>query len=817
MLLKEILHLIHEDFKTQAKKFVEAGADEDEVDKYIAIFKKIRDIKKKEWATDNITYMDGNGDEQTITPKGTARFDIDKYPNFLELQVFVRYVSGQYPLQKGRFTSIEVNGEPVAEGDGIEIYHANSRKACVEYKGDKPYGWCISRADSENRYDTYRYMNHQPSFYFVKDIEAMKTEFEQPHTTRNFRDPWHFFVIQVTDIPSRKYYVTNANNDPGQEEMTWEQILRIKPALKKFEEAFVHHPITDQEREIKRKYHREFSDREFAQLSYEEKEIYLDVSVVDYGLTDRQFLSLPKPLKNKYIGFGIPITRDMYAILSKDRELLNRFYQVCEQKLKKRNEGSQIEFSDVELYAMLKYPNAKNTLLKDVGDWFFQECSMNDVKLTEVEEVFGREKILDYLKINSNGAISTIISIVVNWSKGDKNIVFSYIKDIKSYYPQLTVTADLLKSFLYVADGEPENKYAKLMDATKEANDGSMDILDINTVVTQFKQRQDRSGKVGVENLIRKGYELIQSGAVVVNPENRKEAWKTKEGMLDWFIFESISMSGDISTVVKTFGDDVVKKALMSAPVPANDLYFVFSRPSWSSYEAGRKSFADLIETARYIIDAIGLKKFIQLNGAEVLRILLYTSDHSVKNYTTIIGLFGEKTLNDLVNNENAASEVGWSRRNLMEFIAFTLMSAPTVRILMKLANIFKNNKTGAVFNTESEAKFAVEVMFDRLDSFVSNGHTISTEFGLVDILEILGTEFTRNLDSDQIANLFEGIKQATRYRRINTGDEPERDDVFELREYLLTVIGQLPKSLYEHIKSAKKAEAHTKYRNYFI
>jgi hypothetical protein len=147
--------------------------------------------------------------------KGNDRYDISKYNNWKDFETFVDYVSGQIDLEKSKgkkFTDIKVDGKPLAEKNGLEIYYAMDKHACIRYKGDKPYSWCVSRSDSSNMYNTYRYIYNEPSFYFVKDIEATQKEFENGFDG-TFKNPWHFFIIQKTK--DGDYIVTNANRRDG--------------------------------------------------------------------------------------------------------------------------------------------------------------------------------------------------------------------------------------------------------------------------------------------------------------------------------------------------------------------------------------------------------------------------------------------------------------------------------------------------------------------------------------------------------------------------------------------------------------------------
>jgi hypothetical protein len=334
--------LIKEDFKTQAKKFIESGVDADIVGDYIKKFKKIRDAKFKVALDGEIAGFHINGND---------RFNIDKYKTFKELEVFVDYVDGQVKLSnsKGKtFTDIDVSGEALGKKNGLEIYYAKDREACVRYRGGKPHGWCVARSDAGNMYNYYRNAGNEPSFYFVKDVAAMEEEFRKPFDPDvGFTNKWHFFVIQKT---RNGYIVTSANND-GDVDMTWDEILKIEPKLNGMEEYFKHVPLTDREREVYTRFKNGIPFNEFVKLSYEEKESYLDIAGVK-GITYEFFAVLPRDLKNKYIGFGLGLDKDQVAEISNDPKLMQWMNQKSFERHKSRVDGTWIKllFSDDYYY-----------------------------------------------------------------------------------------------------------------------------------------------------------------------------------------------------------------------------------------------------------------------------------------------------------------------------------------------------------------------------------------------------------------------------------------------------------------------------------
>jgi hypothetical protein len=326
--------LIREDFKTKMKKFIESGVDADIVGDYIKKFKKIRDAKFK---------VALDGEIKGFHINGKDRFNIDKYKTFKELEVFVDYVDGQVKLSnsKGKtFTDIDVSGEALGKKNGLEIYYAKDREACVKYRGKIPYGWCVARSDSSNMYNTYRYAGNEPSFYFVKDVAATKEELRKPFDPeKGFTNKWHFFVIQKTGTG---YIVSSANND-GDVAMSWDEILKIEPKLEGMEKYFQHVPLSDKEREVYTRFKNGIPFNEFVKLSYEDKESYLDIAGVK-RITFEFFAVLPRDLKNKYIGFGLGLDKDEVAEIYNDPKLMQWMNQKSFERHKSRVDGEPFPF-----------------------------------------------------------------------------------------------------------------------------------------------------------------------------------------------------------------------------------------------------------------------------------------------------------------------------------------------------------------------------------------------------------------------------------------------------------------------------------------
>jgi hypothetical protein len=303
----------------------------DQVDVYIKWFDEIR--KSKPVVAKTVSVGD--------VPEGDDRFDISKYNNWHSFESFVDAVRAQMQLKGERLSDkLEViDAKPLFKKNGIEVYYADTPQACVKYKGDMPYSWCIARADSNNMFYSHRLSRFSPAFYFVKDVEATQKELRSDKIfSGKFSNKWHFFVIQVLktaridDLADKSYVVTSADND-GDVVMSWNEIIKIQPKLNGLQSEFLPKPLSDEEVAIIKKYRGGLSLGEFNKLSYNEKERFLDVYSSMYKpITDEIFNVLPRELKNKYIGMSIGLSDVQYDSIQSDKNLLKRYAQMVEKK-----------------------------------------------------------------------------------------------------------------------------------------------------------------------------------------------------------------------------------------------------------------------------------------------------------------------------------------------------------------------------------------------------------------------------------------------------------------------------------------------------
>jgi hypothetical protein len=382
--------------------------------------------------------------------KGNDRYDIDKYEAFKEVVVLVKHVSGKRPIGSANFEDIKFSGKPVFNNGVVEIYYADSPRACIEYKGDKPYSWCVSRSGAKNMYYKYRLELTDPAFYFVKRVAQTEEELRYLSQSAtgfktDWRDPFHFFVVQVNkDVEmgnlDRKYYVVTSANNDGDIKMSWNQIVKKAPELKGLQDVFQPKPLTEKEREKIEKYKNGLSDEEFENLPYVEKDFYMAERVrMNMGLSGGQFRVLPDDLKNKYIGFGVGLSDAQFEIIEGDKNLLKRYAQISQRKfdnfLKGSNEdisyftGSELLFIDI-----FKDIDALKKLRGDLYAYFLRYHKNPDEIVDRILEIKGEALdsggIFELLKYSRNRdklveRIFEIKGIGLDWKSVGNLITYS--------------------------------------------------------------------------------------------------------------------------------------------------------------------------------------------------------------------------------------------------------------------------------------------------------------------------------------------------------------------------------------------------------
>lgn len=407
----------------------------DVIDDYILRFDRIRKIKPSDARNVHIEGL----------PVGDNRFDISKYKDWHTFESFVDAVGAVVPLKP---VDIEVDGKPLFVENGLEVYYADSQKACISYKGNIPYTWCIA-AKQGNMFLNYRTKSRRPSFYFVKDIEETKKELETWNgNPRDFKNKWHFMVIQVLsrakiDNPDEKdYIVTNANNrDPGDTEMSWNEIVEVQPKLKGLQSKFLPKPLSDEDAN-KINYFRSGNVKpsDFVKLSFEDKEFYVDI--VDGEYNDKIFELLPPVLKLKHINYNRVLSTNQYESIKSDTTLYKRYLQ----KLSKRLED-WVESTDGY------YPSVDTEYVYAFIDSGLMDKYINDLTQKQINYLLqmGPPNILTYL--NKHLSKLKISKSKIFWVLHNNRFSPDIIKYMWDH--KINITDDLTLYFYRIYD---ENK-----------------------------------------------------------------------------------------------------------------------------------------------------------------------------------------------------------------------------------------------------------------------------------------------------------------------------------------------------------------------
>lgn len=370
--------LLNEDYKTAVEKFARDNPEtsREAIQSYVDDFRRIVEKKYKQ-VFDKIGGVDVPRERRT---------NIDSYADFGQLERVVDHVRGQVPNAgiKG-IKDIEVDAKPVHEDESLVVYYADAPRACIKYKGSMPYSWCVARKDSGNLFYAYRFKENEPAFYFVKNKKRTKEELGLWNLAKTafagaFKDPWHFFVLQVSkgadtsDEKADQYVITSANNN-GDKACNWRSVLEKEPLLEGLQGLFKPVPLTEEERRDYERFSKKLSDEEFARLTYDEKSRYMDTYLYfDRELNDAQFESMPDDLKNKYVGFALGLSERQYRSIA-GTKIAKRYREVTLEKAKQLLDGEfdqlgedyPYSLNDTEMEAIADHLNYSSMSIEDIG------------------------------------------------------------------------------------------------------------------------------------------------------------------------------------------------------------------------------------------------------------------------------------------------------------------------------------------------------------------------------------------------------------------------------------------------------------------
>ena len=104
-----------------------------------------------------------------ITKKDITQYSFEELEHVIDSNFLVRPKSENIEMK------------PIYDDGTVQVYEGNNREECVLIGGGEK--WCVSRTDTSNMYNSYRYRMNEPHFYFIKD------------NSKPDNDMWSFFVL----------------------------------------------------------------------------------------------------------------------------------------------------------------------------------------------------------------------------------------------------------------------------------------------------------------------------------------------------------------------------------------------------------------------------------------------------------------------------------------------------------------------------------------------------------------------------------------------------------------------------------------------
>jgi hypothetical protein len=347
--------------------------------------------------------------------------DILKY-SFKDLEKLIDSFPSKEVKKNGNNTVSFSETELVYNKPPLQIFHGDSPKTCIKIRGDFSASWCVART-AGNMYHNYRFAGNEPSFYFVKNQERLDK-------IKDLKDdPYCFFVIQI-DI-NGEYIVTNSLND-GDEEMSWDDILKLEPLLNGTQGLFKQVELTPKEKADYERFKGGTSDEEYRNLSYEDKKIYISIT---NDLNDFKLKNTPKELINGYITTGVELSKEQYDFIKNDKQLNDNYRRVTIKNIVPLFIKGEINMfsrwlalTDDEaykIYLKTKYSFAnilpyKPNLIKHFKDKL-SECNLYDI--TDILRF--QPSLINYFKDRISELTSTNISQILEQQPS----LINYFKD----------------------------------------------------------------------------------------------------------------------------------------------------------------------------------------------------------------------------------------------------------------------------------------------------------------------------------------------------------------------------------------------------
>lgn len=363
-ILLEYSEKIYKELTTRYKK-QNVNLDEEIIHAYITRFAQLAQSIRKRFDEKDPSIV-------RLIPKEIQEknkyLDILQWHKFTDLEKIVDI----FPVSKSvRKKALDINmaetdADKIYNKDGIEVYRGDSENRCIKYSKNQRYSWCISRAGTQNMYNSYRFsQGTSRMFYFVFDRSLNSNG-----KTGSFEDPYHVIVIHVFERGT--YAVSTANNSGDRAADTWDELGKLLPSklwarLKPLKALFKFIPPSQEELELAAIKGKKMSLEQFRDLSHNTKVQYIQATAKD-GLTSDQFKTLDFELKNLAINYGRQCSfnelKSNVGLLKRYPDVFMRFYpekplpyefipylkEELQRDYYKRFEEDYLTFNEIEKY-----------------------------------------------------------------------------------------------------------------------------------------------------------------------------------------------------------------------------------------------------------------------------------------------------------------------------------------------------------------------------------------------------------------------------------------------------------------------------------
>jgi cytidyltransferase-like protein len=193
------------------------------------------------------------GFEKIVTKLDPSKRDILKYK--WDDLISTTAANQTTRIKAGKINKNNVDGDVnlIYNKDGIKVYKADSKKACIKYGNG--YNFCISSRGKDNLYKDHRYGEERLAGlpYFIFDYNK---SFDKDENGK-FIDTQHLLVILV--LEDGKWEITESDNEPNHMyTLSPEEAITKYPKLKPLKNILIYEPGKDKEElinKINNKYH----------------------------------------------------------------------------------------------------------------------------------------------------------------------------------------------------------------------------------------------------------------------------------------------------------------------------------------------------------------------------------------------------------------------------------------------------------------------------------------------------------------------------------------------------------------------------------